>query len=77
MLQKKHAQKEDTSVVQNIEDDIKRSLGLEKPLPPPPQPQQNRVRDNDLSAFKKLVIILFIRLVTLANFYKFFSVEFF
>jgi len=55
MLQKKHAQKEDTSVVQNIEDDIKRSLGLEKPLPPPPQPQQNRVRDNDLSAFKKLV----------------------
>ena len=60
MLQKKHAQKEDTSVVQNIEDDIKRSLGLEKPLPPPPQPQQNRVRDNDLSAFKKLVIILFI-----------------
>lgn len=59
MLQKgQPGKKEDSSMVQKLEDGLKRQLGLEKPAPPPQPPashQQKQNQDNDLSAFKKLV----------------------
>ena len=89
MLKQGEQKKTGDAVVQNLEDGIKRSLGLEKQRQheqllaaqrlhqqqQQQQQQQQRQQDNDLSAFKKLVG-LFVGVLALYVMVVWFSFDF-